>query len=80
MMHLLSVLFLVGDNALMGAGIGAGLAAIGAGIGAGIYSSYADAFSAFKPAGKVEPANATAYDELYAEWRSILLTQLNQSI
>ena len=40
MMHLLSVLFLVaGDNALMGAGIGAGLAAIGAGIGVGLIGS-----------------------------------------
>ena len=55
-------------------------AAIGAGIGAGIYSSYKDAFSACKPARKIEPVNTASYDELYSEWRSILLTQLNQSI
>ncbi len=53
-------------------------AAIGAGIGAGIYSSYADAFSECKPAWKVEPTKAGIYDELYGEWKSILLQQLNQ--
>ena len=39
MIHLMSVLFLAADNALMGAGIGAGLAAIGAGIGVGLIGS-----------------------------------------
>ncbi len=53
-------------------------AAIGAGLGAGIYSSYKDAFSACKPAGKVEPTKAGLYNQLYEEWRSILLKQLNQ--
>jgi xylulokinase len=50
-------------------------AAIGAGIGAGIFASYAEAFSAYKPASKVEPSNAPFYRELYNEWRSILLNQ-----
>jgi xylulokinase len=53
-------------------------AAIGAGIGAGIYSSYADAFSECKPAGKLEPTKAGLYDELYGKWKSILLKQQNQ--
>ena len=53
-------------------------AAIGAGIGAGMYSSFKDAFSACKPMGSVEPTGIGTYDELYGEWRSTLLKQLNQ--
>jgi xylulokinase len=47
-------------------------AALGAGLGAGIYTSYAEAFTNFKPLSKVEPGNVTLYHELYQNWKNIL--------
>jgi xylulokinase len=47
-------------------------AAIGAGIGAGIYSNEKEAFTNMKPLQLIEPTNASRYDELYLEWKTIL--------
>ncbi|MES1217918.1 MAG: FGGY family carbohydrate kinase [Bacteroidota bacterium] len=52
-------------------------AAIGAGIGAGIYSSAKEAFSNFHSTEKVEPQQKDLYNDLYQQWKSILLKQLN---
>ncbi len=54
-------------------------AALGAGIGAGIYTSPKDAFSNTKPLQLIEPsAAARQYDELYSEWKQLLLQSLQQ--
>ena len=52
-------------------------AAIGAGIGAGIFISYKEAFSKSKPLQKVEPQQTTLYNDLYEQWKTVLLKQLN---
>ncbi|MBK5273312.1 MAG: carbohydrate kinase [Bacteroidia bacterium] len=52
-------------------------AALGAGIGAGIYSSAKEAFSNFRSAEKVEPKEPGLYNDLYQQWKTILLKQLN---
>jgi len=52
-------------------------AAIGAGLGAGIYASPSDAFSNFKPVKKIEPENTAVYNDLYEQWKTVLLKQLN---
>ena len=52
-------------------------AAIGAGLGAGIYISPADAFGNFKPVTKIDPENTTIYNDLYEQWKTILLKHLN---
>jgi xylulokinase len=51
-------------------------AALGAGIGAGIYTSYAEAYSNFKPLDKFEPDPATMklYNDLYDQWKTLLET------
>jgi xylulokinase len=54
-------------------------AALGAGIGAGIYKSYEDAFTNFKPLSKVEPTNASLYNELYQEWKKVLEVYLSKN-
>jgi xylulokinase len=59
-------------------GDGSAGAAIGAGLGAGIYTSASDAFSYFKPIGKTEPVNSVVYNDLYEQWKTVLLKQLNQ--
>jgi xylulokinase len=52
-------------------------AAIGAGIGAGVYKSAKDAFSQTKPPTLIKPVAASAYNELYAKWKSVLTKELN---
>lgn len=52
-------------------------AAIGAGLGAGIYSSTNEAFNQFKAIAKTEPENTRVYNDLYEEWKAVLLEQLN---
>jgi len=52
-------------------------AAIGACIGAGIFTSYKEAFSKSKPVQKVEPEQTTLYNDLYEQWKTVLLKQLN---
>jgi xylulokinase len=52
-------------------------AAIGACIGAGIFASYKEAFSKSKPIQKVEPQQTTLYNDLYEQWKIVLLKQLN---
>jgi xylulokinase len=52
-------------------------AAIGAAIGAGIFTSYKEAFSESKPLQKVEPRQAALYNDLYEQWKTVLLKQLN---
>jgi xylulokinase len=52
-------------------------AAIGAGIGAGVYSSAKEAFRHFKPITKKEPQKTDLYDQLYKQWKTVLLKQLN---
>lgn len=52
-------------------------AAIGAGLGAGIYSSTKEAFNKFKPIEKTEPENTRVYNDLYEQWKAVLLEQLN---
>ncbi len=52
-------------------------AAIGAGLGAGIYSSTNEAFNQFKAIEKTEPENTGVYNDLYEQWKAVLLEQLN---
>lgn len=52
-------------------------AAVGAAIGSGMFSSAKDAFSNFRSTEKVEPHQPDLYNDLYQQWRSILLKQLN---
>ena len=53
-------------------------AARGAGIGAGIYKGYKDAFEGLRCDKVIEPNSKLikAYDEAYARWKKILLSQL----
>ena len=52
-------------------------AAIGAGLGTGIYSSTNEAFNQFKAIAKTEPENTNVYNDLYEQWKAVLLEQLN---
>ena len=52
-------------------------AAIGACIGAGIFTSYKEAFSKSKPVKKTEPQQTALYNDLYEQWKTVLLKQLN---
>ncbi|RXK62562.1 carbohydrate kinase [Lacibacter luteus] len=53
-------------------------AALGAGIGAGIYKHAKEAFSNTKPLAVIEPdGTGKLYDELYAEWNTLLSKQIN---
>jgi len=52
-------------------------AAIGAALGAGFYSSAKEAFSNYKSTGKAEPSQSGLYNDLYGQWKAILLEQLN---
>jgi xylulokinase len=52
-------------------------AAIGASIGAGFFKSFKEAFSKNKPIQKVEPQQTTLYNDLYEQWKTVLLKQLN---
>jgi xylulokinase len=52
-------------------------AAIGACIGAGFFKSYKEAFSKSKPIQKVEPQQTALYNDLYEQWKKVLLKQLN---
>lgn len=53
-------------------------AARGAGIGAGIYKGYKDAFEGLQCNKVIEPKaeSIEAYDEAYARWKKVLLSQL----
>jgi xylulokinase len=53
-------------------------AAIGAALGAGFYSSAKEAFSNCKATEKIEPTNTDLYNDLYLQWKTILLNQLNE--
>jgi xylulokinase len=52
-------------------------AAIGAGIGVGIYKTTAEAFSNNKPTKTVEPSNQNLYNDLYNNWKDILMKHIN---
>ena len=52
-------------------------AAIGAGIGAEVYANEKDAFAGMKPLMKIEPSENRLYDDLYAEWKNLLLQKIN---
>ena len=52
-------------------------AAIGAGIGAKIFASEREAFIHLKPLEKIEPTENSLYDDLYAEWKNLLLQKIN---
>jgi xylulokinase len=51
-------------------------AAIGAGIGSGVYASAKDAFSQVKPLKLVEPTMTDQYDEIYNNWKELLMKQV----
>lgn len=52
-------------------------AALGAGIGAGVYATPKEAFTQFNSLAKVEPGKDTKqYDELYHQWKELLLKTL----
>ncbi len=52
-------------------------AAIGAGIGAGICKTTQEAFSNNKPIKTFEPFNLNLYNDLYKNWKAILLKHIN---
>jgi xylulokinase len=52
-------------------------AAIGACIGAGFFKSYKEAFSKTRPVQKIEPQQVALYNDLYEQWKIVLLKQLN---
>lgn len=52
-------------------------AAIGAGIGAGIYKTMQEAFSNNKPIKTVEPSNQNLYNDLYKNWKDVLMKHIN---
>jgi Sugar (pentulose and hexulose) kinases len=51
-------------------------AALGAGIGLGVYKNPKEAFTQAKALAVVEPANTKAYDDIYGEWKELLLKQI----
>lgn len=52
-------------------------AALGAGIGAGVYATAKEAFTQFNSLAKVEPGkDVQQYDELYHQWKELLLKTL----
>lgn len=59
---------------------GAQGAARAAGVGAGIYSSHEEAFVGFERIGSFEPEKEKKqrYDQAFADWKKILIHQLNQ--
>lgn len=52
-------------------------AAIGAGLGAGVYSTYKDAFCKIEKLERKEPTQHNLYDEIYQQWKALLLKQLS---
>lgn len=52
-------------------------AAIGAGLGAGFYKNREEAFRNLKAAEKIEPSNASHYEEIYQQWKKQLELQLS---
>lgn len=54
-------------------------AAIGAGIGAGYYASAKEAGSHRQPIATIEPGKPDLYEEIYQEWKKLLLEQLASS-
>lgn len=51
-------------------------AAIGAGIGCGAYRSPKEAFTLMKPLRLIEPNNTKQYDDIYNDWKKLLMKQL----
>ncbi len=51
-------------------------AALGAGIGAGIFNNPAEAFTRMQPVQLIEPSDIATSNEIYQEWKSLLLQQL----
>ena len=51
-------------------------AAIGAGIGAGLFAPISDATENRKPTGIVEPDNTILYNDLYQNWKELLMKKL----
>jgi len=47
-------------------------ASLGAGIGVGVFKDSAAAFAGLRPLALIEPTNASVYDGLYEEWKSLL--------
>ena len=54
-------------------------AAIGAGIGLGLFADIADATKNRKPIGTVEPTKTIMYDDLYQNWKELLMKKLNNN-
>jgi xylulokinase len=52
-------------------------AALGAGIGADIYHTAGEAFSKMQMIREIEPQQVDVYEELYQDWKSLLIKQLN---
>lgn len=52
-------------------------AALGAGIGAGIFKNEKEAFSSNEVLQLVEPVQADLYNELYEDWKQILMTMIS---
>lgn len=52
-------------------------AALGAGIGVGVYKDPREAFTQAKALAVVEPTNTKAYDDIYGEWKELLLKQIH---
>ncbi len=52
-------------------------AAIGAGIGAGVYKTTAEAFRNNKPIKTVEPSNQNLYNDLYKNWKDVLMKHIS---
>lgn len=51
-------------------------AALGAGIGAGIFATPQEAFSQLKPLQLVTPSQTNLYNDLYLQWKALLMQQL----
>ncbi|WP_443946347.1 xylulokinase [Pedobacter sp. AW1-32] len=52
-------------------------AAIGAGIGSGIFKNAEEAFSSHEKRAELEPKTGTGYEEIYQDWKKILLNELS---
>jgi len=55
-------------------------AAVGAGIGAEIYDSAETAMNDRQSSGIIHPENVNKYDELYGQWKNLLLEKLSDTV
>ncbi|MCB0777812.1 MAG: hypothetical protein KDB99_16025, partial [Chitinophagaceae bacterium] len=54
--------------------------AVGAGIGAGIYDSAETAMNDRQSSGIIHPENVNKYNELYGQWKNLLLEKLADTV